>query len=82
MVEGLPPSFSAQHLKELFTPFGIVLSALIITDPAGKSLRMGEVEMSTPNEAAQAKRNLHRARVQGEFLLVFEQAERDGAPGQ
>ncbi len=82
VVEGLPPLFSTQELTDLFAPFGTVLSALIVIDPTGKSLRMGEVEMSTPQEAARAARALHRAQVQGEFLLVFEQGEQGGAPRQ
>jgi RNA recognition motif-containing protein len=81
-VDGLPPSFSTQHLKDLFAPFGTVLSALVITDSTGQSLRMGEVEMATPLEAERAIWRLHRSYVQGEFLLVFEQVEQGGAPGQ
>lgn len=82
MVAGLPPSFSTQHLKDLFAPFGTVLSALVITDPTGQSLCMGEVEMATPQEAERAIGKLHRSYVQGEYLLVFEEVEKGGAPGQ
>ena len=82
MVAGLPPLFSTQELKDLFAPFGTVLSASVITDLAGTSLRMGEVEMATPQEAERAIGKLHRSYVQGEYLLVFEQVENGGAPGQ
>ncbi|HKW85652.1 MAG TPA: RNA-binding protein [Nitrospiraceae bacterium] len=82
MVEGLPPLFSAQQLTDLFAPFGTVLSASIITDPAGKSLRVGQVEMSTRQDAERAMRTLHRSQVEGRFLLVFEQVEQRGSPGQ
>jgi cold-inducible RNA-binding protein len=82
MVEGLLPSFSTQDLKDLFAPFGTVRSAVIITDPTGTSLRMGEVELSTSQEAERAIRALHRAQVQGEFLLVFEQVEKGESTGQ
>ena len=82
MVAGLPPLFSTQELKDLFAPFGTVLSALVITDPTGQSLCMGEVEMATPQEAERAIGKLHRSYVQGEYLLVFEQVENGGAPGQ
>jgi cold-inducible RNA-binding protein len=82
MVEGLPPSFSTQDLKDLFAPFGTVLSARVITDSTGQSLGMGAVEMSTPLEAERAIGRLHRSYVQGVYLLVFEQAEKGGAPGQ
>ena len=82
MVAGLPPSFSTQDLKDLFAPFGTVLSAVVITDPTGQSLCMGEVEMATPQEAETAMRTLHQSHVQGEIILVFEQVEQGGAPGQ
>jgi len=72
LVAGLPPLFSTQELKDLFAPFGTVLSASVITDLAGTSLRTGEVEMSTPQEAETAMRTLHRSHIQGEILLVFE----------
>ena len=72
LVEGLPPSFSNQQLPELFAPFGMVLSASVLRDPAGNSFRMGDVEMSTPREAERAMQKLHRSYLQGELLLVFE----------
>jgi RNA recognition motif-containing protein len=80
-VEGLPPSFSTQQLMDLFAPFGTVLSALVIIDPTGKSLRMGKVEMSTPREAEQAIQKLHRSHVQGMLLLVVEYEEKDRSTG-
>ena len=84
MVEGLPPSFSTQHLKDLFASFGTVFSARVITDSAGQSLRIGEVEMSTPQEAQNAIAGLNRSYVEGAVLLVFEQGEtgRSNGPGK
>ena len=81
-VEGQPPSFSTQQLMDLFAPFGTVLSALVIIDPAGKSLCMGKVEMSTPREAERAIQKLHRSHVQGKLLLVFKQRNQGGSTGQ
>jgi RNA recognition motif-containing protein len=80
-VDGLPPSFSTQHVLDLFTPFGTVLSARVITDPRGQSLRMGEVELSTPREAQKALRTLHRSYVQSTLLLVFEHGDKDSSTG-
>ena len=68
-LEGLPPSFSTQQLMDLLAPFGTVLSALVMIDPAGESLRMGKVEMSTPREAERAIQKLHRSHLQGKLLL-------------
>jgi hypothetical protein len=42
---------------------------------------MGEVEMSTPQEAQQALRTLHRSYVQGTLLLVFEHGGKDSSTG-
>jgi RNA recognition motif-containing protein len=81
-VEGLPPSFSTQQLMDLFAPFGTVLSALVIIDPAGKSLRMGKVEMSTPRGAERAIQKLHRSHLQGTLLLVFKHVEQGGSTEQ
>jgi RNA recognition motif-containing protein len=80
-VDGLSPSFSTQHLKDPFSPFGIVLSAWVITDPTGQSLRLGEVEMSTPRAAQKALGKMHRSYVQGMLLLVFEQEEQYRSTG-
>jgi RNA recognition motif-containing protein len=80
-VDGLPHSFSTQQLKELFAPFGTVLSAWVITDSTGQSLGMGEVELSTPQEAQKALGTLHRSYVQGTLLLVFEHGDTDSSTG-
>lgn len=80
-VDGLSPSFSTQHLKDLFSSLGTVLSAWVITVPTGQSLRMGEVEMSTPREAQKALGKIHRSYAQGTLLLVFEQEEQDRSTG-
>jgi RNA recognition motif-containing protein len=80
-VDGLPPSFSTQHLKDLFAPFGTVCSAWVITDPTGQFLRTGEVEMSTSQEAQKALGKLHRSHILGTLLFVFEQGEQDRPTG-
>lgn len=72
LVEGLPLSFCDQDLNNLFAPFGTVLSASIIRNLKGQSLCMGEVEMSTPQDAQNAKQTLHKSVLGGTLLLVFE----------
>jgi hypothetical protein len=42
---------------------------------------MGEVEMSTPEEAQKAMGRLHRSYVQGTLLLVFEHGGKDSSTG-
>jgi RNA recognition motif-containing protein len=72
LIEGLPPSFSNQQLKELVAPFGTVVSARMIFGSKGQSLRMGEVELSTPQEAMRAMDKLHESSIQGARIFVFE----------
>ncbi len=73
IIEGIPSSFTNQDLKNLFTPFGSVISASIVRNAEGQSLRMGHVEMSRPQEAEKAKMKLHRSYLGGMMLLVFRQ---------
>jgi RNA recognition motif-containing protein len=82
MIEGLPPLFSNQQLNDLFAPFGTVLCTWVITDPAGKSLGIGEVDMSTAQEAERAMQTLNRSYLQGELLVVFERVPNGGSTGQ
>ncbi len=81
MIEGLPPLFSNQQLNDLVAPFGTVRSAWVITDGAGKSLRIGEVEMSTAQEAERAMQTLNQSYLQGELLVVFERVPKGGSAG-
>jgi len=69
MVEGLSLSFSNEQLRVVFIPFGIVVSAKILTDPQGNSLHIGMVEMSTLEEAARAKVS-SLAPIQGKALCL------------
>ena len=82
MIEGLPLLFSNQQLNDLFAPFGTVLSARVITDHPGKSLRIGEVEMSTAQEAERAMQTLNQSYLQGELLVVFKRVPKGGSTGQ
>lgn len=78
LVDGFPSSFTDQDLKNLFAPFGLVISVSIMRDPNGESLRMGEVEMVLPQEARKAKEKLHLSYVQGKMLLVFFETKENG----
>jgi hypothetical protein len=77
MVEGFPASFTDQDLKNLFAPFGSVISVSIVRDVKGQSLRIGHVEMAGPQEAQRAKENLYMSYVQGKRLLVFLEEKRN-----
>ena len=71
MIDGLPSSFSEKQLANLFSQFGKVLSASVLMDSSGQSLRMGTVTMSTEEEAKKAKLALHRSNLSGNVLIVF-----------
>ncbi len=50
-VGNLPPGFSDEDLKELFVPYGTVISAKMIIDrETGRSKGFGFVEMSSKDE--------------------------------
>ena len=72
LVDGFPASFSDQQLKNLFDPFGAVISVIIVTDQTGCSLGFGYVEMSTYGESQRAQKTLHRTTLEDQHLLVIE----------
>ncbi len=70
-VGSLPYSLTEEELKEIFAPFGSVVSARIITDKmTGKSKGFGFVEMETQDGAQKAIESIHGAEVQGRTLIV------------
>ena len=72
LVDGFPESFSDQQLKDLFDPFGAIVSVIIVTDQTGCSLGFGYVEMSTYGESQRAQKTLHRTILEDQHLLVIE----------
>jgi polyadenylate-binding protein len=72
LVDGFPTSFSDQQLKNLFDPFGAVISVIIITDQTGCSLGFGYIEMSTYGESQRAQKTLHLSTLEDQPLLVIE----------
>jgi len=70
-VGSLPYSLTEEELKELFLPFGGVLSARIITDKmTGRSKGFGFVEMDSADSAQKAIEATHGAEFQGRTLIV------------
>ena len=72
-VGNLPPRLCFPELEDLFTPFGTLLSAELMTDPTtGRSRGFGFVEMES-TEAAQASiSSLNGSIVDGQALSVKE----------
>jgi RNA recognition motif-containing protein len=68
-------------LAALFTPFGNVRSAQVITDrDTGRSKGFGFVEMENREEANTAIKNLHEQQHQGRPLTVNEAKPREDRP--
>jgi RNA recognition motif-containing protein len=80
-VGNLPWSFTSDDLKDLFTPYGSVQSAEVISDrETGRSRGFGFVEMDSQEGVEQAVRALHEADCRGRNLTVNEARERTGGP--
>jgi len=68
-----------QELQDLFTPFGTVSSAKIVTDKfkGNRSKGFGFVEMSSDDEARAAINSLHQSDQGGRSIIVNESQPRE-----
>ncbi len=84
-VGNIPHSLSENDLKELFVPFGAVVSVKIILDhDTGRSRGFAFVEMGSANEGKKAIDALNGKEVTGRAIVVTEarpQVKREGGPG-
>lgn len=72
-IGNLPPRLCYPELEDLFTPFGSLLSAELITDPTtGRSRGFGFVEMESGDAARTAISTLNGSVVDGQTLTVNE----------
>jgi RNA recognition motif-containing protein len=72
-VGNLPQRLCFPELEDLFTPFGTILSAELMTDPTtGRSRGFGFVEMESADVAQAAIASLHGFEVGGQALQVNE----------
>ena len=70
-VGSLPESLTSEGLKELFTPFGEITEAIVITDKNTKvSKRFGFVTYATQAEAEEAIKNMDQKLMEGKNILV------------
>ena len=80
-VAGIPFAFNDQALGDLFTKFGTVVSASVITDrETGRSKGFGFVEMGTPEEASAAIEGLNDSEVEGRKIVVNVARPREERP--
>jgi cold-inducible RNA-binding protein len=72
-VGSLPYSWSAEQLEELFSPFGRVSSAAIVSDQATKKSKgFGFVELESEDSAKKAMEELNGKEIEGRNLAVRE----------
>lgn len=72
-IGNLPPRLCYPELEDLFTPFGSLLSAELMTDPTtGRSRGFGFVEMESGDAARAAISALNGSVVDGQTLTVNE----------
>ena len=76
-------SLTSDDLYNMFTPYGEVVSAKIITDKfnINRSKGFGFVEMSDDEAARQAISNLHDTELSGRKIIVNESAPRKEGEG-
>lgn len=81
-VGNLAYSVSSDELHELFSQVGQVQSATVISDKfSGQSKGFGFVEMSTPEEAANAIQQFNETELKGRNIKVNEAKPREGGFG-
>ncbi|OGN61644.1 MAG: RNA-binding protein [Chlamydiae bacterium RIFCSPHIGHO2_12_FULL_27_8] len=77
-VGNLPHALTEQQLMEVFSPFGEVVSAKIITDrDTHKSRGFGFVEMSSKEEGEKAIEELNGKEIGGRTAVVNEARQRE-----
>jgi RNA recognition motif-containing protein len=79
-VTGLPSTLTEAGLRELFTPFGTVLSAKTIKDSHGDSIGFGIVEMSCVQEVDEILNTKDRISVAGNRPYIWKPP--DFVPGR
>jgi RNA recognition motif-containing protein len=80
-VGNLPYTLTEDSLKEIFVPYGSVISARIITDKmTEKSKGFGFVEMSTNEEAEAAIKELDNGEIEGRNIKVNLARPKDDRP--
>ena len=70
-VGNLPFSYTSEKLKELFSPYGAIEEAIIVTfKDSGRSKGFGFVTLTEDTQAEKAKQDLQNKEVDGRKLFV------------
>ncbi|MFC0775112.1 RNA recognition motif domain-containing protein [Terrimonas alba] len=82
-VSNLGFHITADDLRKLFEPFGLVISVKIILDQAtGNSRGFGFVKMESGTEASLAMNKLNGKEMEGRFISISVAREREERPGK
>lgn len=77
-VGNLPWSVTSQSLKDLFSPFGEVTDAVVISDRAtGRSRGFGFVTFSKAEDAEKAKEAMNNKKVENRDIVVSTAKKRE-----
>jgi RNA recognition motif-containing protein len=80
-VGGLPYGITSSQLEEMFSKFGTVVSATVITDrDTGQSKGFGFVEMEKDKEADEAIEKLNDTEMEGKKITVNVARPREERP--
>lgn len=79
-IKFLDASIGDEELKNIFSPYGKIVSAKVMTDEKGKSRCFGFVCYSSPDEAQKAISSLNEAEIKGHRLYVAIAQRKETAP--
>jgi len=69
-IKNLDEKVDDDQLRQIFTPFGAIKSAVVMKDEQGKSKGFGFVNFGTPEEAETAVQALHDTELEGKTVYV------------
>jgi len=69
-IKNLDENLDDEKLRQLFAPFGIIKSAVIMKDEQGKSKGFGFVNFENPEDAEKAVAELHEKDIEGKVVFV------------
>lgn len=64
-VKNLPKTTTVEDLKAVFCKYGVITSAIVVTDGSGKSKGFGFINFEKPEDAASAVENMNGATLNG-----------------
>jgi len=69
-IKNLDENLDDEKLRQLFAPFGIIKSAVVMKDEQGKSKGFGFVNFENPEDAEKAVAELHEKDIEGKVIFV------------